>query len=111
MLGSRSCFKRKTLLRPPPTLFTIPTIKGHCGTLPAPGDTWDSCPAENRGMEQGLPGPSRLLKGGAGPLALISFLSPAQKGALLSCHPHGAQAQDHSQLRCGSVGEATWTKI
>ena len=95
MLGSRkSCFKHNTLLRPPPTPLTTPTLKGHCGSLPAPGDTRDSCPAEDRAMERGLPSPSTLLQGGAGPLALIGSLSPAQKGALLSCHPHRAQAQE-----------------
>lgn len=68
-----SCFSH--LLPPSPLLPS----KGTAANCPLPG----------------VPRISTLLpQGGAGPLALINFLSPVQKGSLLSCHPHRAWAQE-----------------
>lgn len=76
--------------------------------LPSPRAPQDSHPGLGLSAQ---PAVQCRLQGGAGPLALIRALSPAQKGSLLPCHPH-SRAQPAqtwlwvrpSRLRCGRDG-------
>lgn len=83
--------------------LTTPTRETPSGKLPAPRDPQDSTSSL-----------ACRLQGGAGPLALIRALSPAQKGSLLPCHPHSrvqpAQTWPWVRspwLRCGQDGPQT----